>query len=116
MNDKLHAAGFVKETLEDQSLLRRQTAQGRMACGEIFNEFLGGRFVSSPLRRKATAKRPPRPHRFASSVAIFARSLDTACESSSVRPGASPSQKGIVGGMPCASATRTVPRSTRKMR
>jgi hypothetical protein len=40
------------------------------------------------------------------------RSL-TARDSSSLRAGASPSQKGIVGGAPMASATRTVPDTTR---
>ena len=49
-------------------------------------------------------------------AAMSARKRDTACESSSLRPGASPSQNGMVGGMPCASSTRTVPRSTRRMR
>ena len=39
-------------------------------------------------------------------LSISPRSRDTASESSSVRPGASPSQNGIVGGWPCASATR----------
>ncbi len=39
-----------------------------------------------------------------------------AAASSRVRPGASPSQKGIVGGWPFASATRTTPGSTRRMR
>ncbi len=43
MDDELHATGFVKETFEDQGVLRRQTAQGRMARGKIFNEFLRGR-------------------------------------------------------------------------
>ena len=45
--------------------------------------------------------------------AAFAR---LRCESSSVRPGASPFQNGIVGGAPCASSTRTRPGSTRRMR
>ena len=37
-------------------------------------------------------------------------------ESSAVREGASPSQNGIVGGLPFASATRTTPGSTLRMR
>ena len=47
---------------------------------------------------------------------MSARSRDTATESSSLRPGASPSQNGMVGAMPWASSTRTTPRSTRMMR
>ena len=45
-----------------------------------------------------------------------ARSCDTAAESSQVRPGASPSQNGMVGGWPLASSTRMAPRSTRSTR
>jgi hypothetical protein len=44
------------------------------------------------------------------------RSRDTACDSSAVRAGASPSQNGIVGAAPFASSTRTRPASTRRMR
>ena len=43
------------------------------------------------------------------------RSL-TARDSSSLRAGASPSQNGIVGGAPRASATRTVPAVTCRIR
>ena len=42
-------------------------------------------------------------------VDLAARRSLTALDSSSLRAGASPSQKGMVGGAPCASATRTVP-------
>ena len=40
----------------------------------------------------------------------------TSCDSSTVRPGASPSQNGTDGGAPCASTTRTTPGSTRRIR
>ena len=40
------------------------------------------------------------------------RSADTSSDSSAVRAGASPSQNGIVGGVPSASTTRTTPGST----
>ncbi len=39
------------------------------------------------------------------SSAIVSLSRPTDADSSSLRPGASPSQNGIVGGWPCASAT-----------
>ena len=45
-----------------------------------------------------------------------ARKLETSSESSMVRAGASPSQNGMVGGWPLASATRTCPDSTRRIR
>ena len=51
-----------------------------------------------------------------SRASTSSRSRDTASESSSVRPGASPSQNGMVGGWPCASSTRTRPASTRRIR
>ena len=41
--------------------------------------------------------------------------LDTDCDSSTVRPGPSPNQKGTVGFMPWASLTRTLSPSTRKI-
>ena len=54
MNDELHAAGFVKKTLKDQRVLRRQTTQGRMTRGKIFDEFCRGKlcqtgFFAKPL-------------------------------------------------------------------
>ena len=44
------------------------------------------------------------------------RSAETSSDSSLVRPGASPCQCGTEGGAPCASTTRTVPGSTRRIR
>jgi hypothetical protein len=44
------------------------------------------------------------------------RSVATSAESSRVRAGPSPSQKGMVGAAPPASSTRTLPLSTRRMR
>ena len=48
--------------------------------------------------------------------ATSSRRRETPSESSSVRPGASPSQNGRFGGMPCASSTRTRPGSIRTIR
>ena len=47
---------------------------------------------------------------------FFAQRATTACDSSRVRPGASPRQNGIEGAAPRASSTRTRPGSTRRMR
>src|SRR5436190_1657796 len=38
---------------------------------------------------------------------------ETACAGAALRPGASPSQNGMLGGAPCASSTRSRPASTR---
>ena len=51
-----------------------------------------------------------------SSASTPLRSADTSSESSRVRAGASPSQKGTDGGAPNASTTRTVPLVTRVIR
>ena len=51
-----------------------------------------------------------------SSATMSRRSRPTSSDSSSVRPGASPSQNGIVGGAPCAFCTRTIPFDTRRIR
>ena len=116
MDDELHAAGLVEEALEHDRVLRRQAAQRGMRRGEIFDQLLGrglgdAEVVHQPAQRvfvrsgrRAGAPRSPR-------AAATPRR-----DSSSLRPGASPSQNGMVGAMPCASSTRTTPRSTRMMR
>src|SRR5213595_2541041 len=53
---------------------------------------------------------------FPSRLAMSWRSRDTCTDSSGVRPGASPVQKGMEGGCPCASTTRTWPDSIFRMR
>ena len=66
----------------------------------------------------------PRPHSASSHWMASAgvrsatawRSEETSWDSSLVRPGASPCQNGTDGGAPCASTTRTVPGSTRRIR
>ena len=65
-----------------------------------------------PVSQPIAASRPPA----SSCAAIVSRKRDTEADSSLVRPGASPSQNGMLGGTPFASSTRTVPRSTRRMR
>ena len=52
----------------------------------------------------------------ASRSSSASRKADTAADASAVRAGASPSQKGTVGGAPSASTTRTTPASTRRIR
>ena len=84
---------------------------------EVLDDLLGRRRGDADAARDrvdaspACRRRAPAACRRPSS-----RRRDTACESSSVRAGASPSQNGIVGGWPCASSTRTMPGSTRRIR
>ena len=88
----------------------RQVAQRRQAGGAVGDDLLGhlGRDAGALLHEPAGAV-AVRPRSSGSSAAR--RSL-TASESSAVRAGASPSQKGMVGGRSPASWTRTVPTST----
>ena len=45
MDDELHAAGFVKEPLEHNFLLRRQAAESSIGRLQIFQELFGrGRY------------------------------------------------------------------------
>ena len=113
MNDELHAARFIEEPLEDDRVLRRQAAKGGGARGEVVDKLIGrGRRRRRPHRRASAARVVPDRSEL-SRAAISARRRETAADSASVRPGASPSQKGMFGGWPLASSTRTVPRSTR---
>jgi len=63
---------------------------------------------SSPDSRRTHATAASRPPASSCSATAL-RSRETSSESSSVRPGASPSQKGIVGCLPAASRTRMTP-------
>jgi hypothetical protein len=42
VNNELHAAGFIKEALQHNGVLGRQTAKCCGAGGKIFDELLGG--------------------------------------------------------------------------
>ena len=64
------------------------------------------------MSQRHTSSGPPRARR----VSIPWRSRETAADSAPVRAGASPSQKGMLGGSPRASSTRTTPCSTRRVR
>ena len=112
---QLHAAGFVEEPLEHERLLRRDDAERAAALGEVRTR--PGR------RRPARGRSPPSSSRScrrrtagsSSRRSTSARRSLTARDSSSLRAGASPSQNGIVGGAPFASATRTLPPATCRM-
>ena len=116
---QLHAAAFVEESFGDDGVDARQRSERGGAGAHVKNGLLCTAPVETALVdeeidgriRLRLAKRIPIPFR-----RIFARSSDTAVDSSHVRPGASPRQNGIVGAAPFASSTRTRPASTRRMR
>ena len=116
MDDKLHAARFVEEALQHQCVLGRQAAQRRTRAGQILDQlFRGGRgdadLASQPALRRSRRLDPSAAARRSPPAGATRRN-----DSSSLRPGASPSQNGMVGDWPRASSTRTMPRSTRMMR
>ncbi len=112
VDHQLHPAAFIEEALGDHGLLRRQGVERRRARQHISDGLLGAAFIQRRNRPSGTASRDLAPMR----DAISSRTSPTASDSSSVRPGASPSQNGTEGGAPCASSTRTRPGSTRLMR
>ena len=68
MNDELHAARFVEEPLEDDRVLRRQTAKSRGARGKIIDELIGrGRgdadFLGEPAPRGRSGRVGTEPRR-----------------------------------------------------
>ena len=115
MDDQLHAARLVEEALEHERVLGRKTAERRVRRGQVVDQLSGGS-SSSPASSISQRSVLPPAGSAARRAAISARRRDTDNDSSSLRPGASPSQNGMVGGMPRASSTRTVPRSTRMIR
>ncbi len=115
MDDQLHAARFVEETLEDDALLGRHARRARRALRPRWSTIwraasssmpvaVASRPTPPPRRRRRSGRRPPRA------------GARRRAESSSLRPGASPSQNGMFGAAPCASSTRTRPGSMRRMR
>ena len=96
MNHELHAARFVEEPLDDDRLLRRHRAESRGVRRD--NRQADGRGRAMPTSSIASAGRFP-DGRIGAARDLAAQTRDLT-ESSSVRPGASPSQNGILGGGP----------------
>ena len=115
MDDELHAAGFVEEALEHDRVLGRQAAERRVRSAR-YSASCSAAGRATPRVAFEPINDPLDVGAARSRAATSARSRETESDNSSLRPGASPSQKGIVGAMPCASSTRTRPRSTRRMR
>ena len=119
---QLHAARFVEESLEDEDLLCRQHAERAPRVRKVGDGLFRGDTVEAGLRRRVHVATLRSSSRFRHGSAerrhplaagsISARRSLTARDSSSLRAGASPSQNGIFGGAPLASATRTVPEAT----
>ena len=55
MDDELHAARLVEESLEDDRLLRGQSTQRRARRGEIVDELLRGRRCDAAIVRRDSA-------------------------------------------------------------
>ncbi len=107
VDDELHPARLVEESLGDDRLLSRESAEHALGLGEVVHELacrvgrhrlVRGPAVAEPFEVPRRVAPPPPPE-----------ARDTASDNSSLRAGASPSQKGMPGGWPCASSTRTVP-------
>ena len=113
VNDELHAAAFVEEALGDDRLLRRHGAQHGAALQDVFDRLLGAGIVQAALVLEPTHGRAatfglcgvmPTAGVSPSRSLTCWRKLATCCDSSAVRAGASPRQKGTLGGAPCASS------------
>ena len=115
VDDQLHAAGFVEKALEDQRLSGGEDAKRPVRRVQILDN-CSAAALSSPRSFSIQLRAASAGRSLSRRRSISARKRETDSESSSLRPGASPSQNGMVGGAPCASSTRTMPRSTRMMR
>ena len=111
VDDELRALALVEAALDHDALAGREVTERIEPGGAVGHHLLGH------LRRDAGALAAPggarrRRRRRAARGSSAARRSLTASESSAVRAGASPNQKGTVGGRSPASCTRTVPTST----
>ena len=127
VDDQLHAAAFVEEALGDDRVSAsapRPAQRGLQECirSPARRRIRRGRILPSATRR---CLRPagllcetPTGERLRQAFADFLPQFGDLQRSSCVRAGASPRQKGTVGGAPCASSTSTRPvlPSTRRMR
>ena len=120
MQHELHAAGLVEEPLEHERVLSGHDAERRASVRKVCDGLLGGYPVDACLvgqpasdgvagwrSRQRDSSVPD-----SSRASMSPRSRLTALDSSSLRDGASPSQNGIFGGAPFASATRMTPAPT----
>ncbi len=116
MDDQLHAADRVEEPLEDQRVASRQNPQRCIGRSQIFDELAcgrlgGGDFFDQPAQRRF--RRPGRPPDMPQSRRAAATPTATARRCG---PAPRPARMEWSAPCPCASSTRTVPRSTRMMR
>ncbi|MDT4835180.1 hypothetical protein FQZ97_688360 [compost metagenome] len=91
-------------------------ARARARYSTICRAAASSRPSSRASQPMAGASGSALPSPSANNPSSRSRRRDTLADSSSLRPGASPSQNGMFGGWPWASSTRTRPGSTRRMR
>ena len=117
MDDQLHAAGLVEEALEHDRVLRRQAARARH--GRRRDTRPAARRPARRCRARSISQRSAllaaRIDR-AARAAISARRRDTDCRQLVAAPRRLAEPERDVRRLPCASSTRTMPRSTRRMR
>jgi hypothetical protein len=105
---------FVEEALHRQVRARGQAAERGVHARQVLAQLAAPLLVQPELlaqpghRRAEAAGLQARFHFRAQPRHAFGQLVAAA--------GASPSQKGMLGGAPCASSTRTRPGSTRRMR
>ncbi len=110
VDDELGSFALVEDPLDDQAIPGGESAQGGQTRPQV-GDHLGGHLfghAGRPAHDRTGAVAVPAARSGSSS----ARSAPTSADSSAVRAGASPNQKGMVGGRSPASWTRTVPVST----
>ena len=98
VHDQLHAAGLVEEALEARcrSLVGSTPPSAARPAARVVHDHRRRHHVDiRALPRRARSRRRARRRPVRSATAL--RSLETSSDSSSVRPGASPSQNGTVG-------------------
>ena len=116
VDHELHSTRVVEEALEHESIAgvgRPPSAARETRRDSARSESLRpSRCPVSAIQKRRASSSSPRSRIGSRS----SRKDETSSESSSVRAGASPAQKGIFGVAPSASTTRTLPASTRRIR
>ncbi len=95
---------------------KKRSRMTRRCVGTAPRAFFPASTYSASCTAAASGRASPHSACSDAAASPFSRSVPISAASSRVRPGASPSQNGIEGGCPLASATRTIPGSIRRTR